>query len=81
MPKDAEYYTKEYISSSKELYNRLLPLIESFKEDDTETINNLVDMLKKHFGYDEFSFSRWNNMKQLGYLFQQLESLVNKETK
>lgn len=65
---------------SKNLFNELLPLVESFKEDDTETLNHLVDKLLSHFGYTEFPIRGFNKMKQLGYLFQQLESTVNKET-
>lgn len=69
------------MSTSKDLFNELLPLVESFKDDDTETLNHLVDVLMEHFGYSEFPIRGFNKMKQLGYLFQQLESAAHKELK
>lgn len=68
-------------TTSKELYSVILPLVESFKDDDIETLNLLVDKLMDHFGYNEFPIRGFNKMKQLGYLFQKLESTVDKETK
>lgn len=65
--------------STKELFNTLLPLVESFKEEDTETLNHLVDVLMRHFGYVEFPIRGFNKMKQLGYLFQKLESELNRK--
>lgn len=68
-------------TSSKNLFNELLPIVESFKEDDTETLNKLVDILMEHFGYAEFPIRGFSKMMQLGYLFQELESTIKKETK
>jgi len=66
-------------TSSKDLFKSLLPIVESFKEDDTETLNRLVDVLMVHFGYTEFPIRGFNKMKQLGYLFQQLETAVKEK--
>jgi hypothetical protein len=62
--------------SSKDLLNDLLPKVESLNDEDTKTLNYLVSVLMKHFGYIEFPIRGFNKMKQLGYLFQQLESEV-----
>jgi hypothetical protein len=68
-------------SPSKNLFIAILPIVESFKDDDTETLNRLVNVLMCHFGYTEFPIRGFNKMKQLGYLFQQLETTVKEESK
>ena len=68
-------------TSSKNLFNELLPIVESFKENDTETLNKIIDILMQHFGYTEFPIRGFSKMMQLGYLFQQLESTMKKESK
>jgi hypothetical protein len=69
------------MNKSKQLLEEIAQLIDITDENgivDHNNVDYLHDLLMKHFGYTEFPIKRWNKIKELGYLVQQLHSEANK---